>query len=211
LVVINKEYPVVAPREASSVGNVYADHALLLREVVTEFVSLGCRRLLFCHDPGCCDANRLMQAAFLDETARHVEGGLAATTFVPGRGADAPARFRRLIEDGWNWDAVFIDGCAQADAFVREAERAGLRNGGDYILISTSCIEGERTRSGAEIAAYTQQPRRNGEAAWKMLYRMIEEGAAAAGQVRIPYLRASVNDSVGLEIVEKRGLGSERT
>jgi DNA-binding LacI/PurR family transcriptional regulator len=183
-VVVNSHYD---KWDIAKLGCAHSDHYLLMKEVLAEFRSLGCKSVVQIHDHRLCDVNFHMFNAFQEAAEKLAEEGVVASSLIPDN-----ARFKQQMENafaaGQKWDGVFIDGPWLAEGFVTAGKKHGLEPGRDYQLITSSTIDGETTPSRSEISAYTHQPEQVGAAAWDVMRELIGGGTEQPLRL-VPYKR----------------------
>jgi DNA-binding LacI/PurR family transcriptional regulator len=160
-------------------------------DAVAELAARGCCTALLVIDPYACDANAQMTAGFHDAVAARAGAGMVGATLSPS-GADFAVQMRNAFAAGQRWDGILVDGVWLAEIVLEEAERAGLRPGTDFHLITTDVIEGATTRRRLETSAYTHQPDRVGAEAWRLLQALMQ-GEPCEQAVLVPYQREVIS------------------
>jgi LacI family transcriptional regulator len=188
LVVLNKT---IGRNLPGPFGNVNSDHARLIKEVIEEFVSAGCKTILEIVDPNYCDANFKIAEAFARETAKYSSRGVIGSTLSPSVD-NFREQMANFFKSKQKWDGIFIDSVTLVDILAEEAEKAGLKPGKDFYLISSGTENGKSSSSRREKSTYTHQPKEVGRNGWKLLYSLIN-GKECEKTVLVPYKRYKVN------------------
>lgn len=198
LVVVNRNLP--AGLDAPGVACVLSDHERMMREVVGEFVALGCRRLLNFSAPGPTDANRAVHEAFRAEIAAHSGSGLIGSTMEPVWEHFQP-QAEAVFGPDRAWDGIFVDGAAPARELARVAAARGLAMGKDFQLLVTDAFpEAEEYQPREplvrrERAVYWQQPRIVGGEAWRLMTALLQGEKLAQREIRVPYVREAIRQA----------------
>lgn len=198
LVVLNRNLP--AGLDTENAACVLSDHERMMRDVVGEFVSLGCRRLLNFSAPGPPYANRAVHAAFRAEMEVRAGSGIIGNTMAPVWEHFKP-QVNAVFEQDGAWDGIFVDGGQVARELVGVAEAHGLAVGTDFQLIVTDAFPEteEYTKreplARRERAVYWQQPRIVGEEAWRLMASMLRGAGCPRREVRVPYVREAIRQA----------------
>lgn len=189
-VVVNFDW---APSPDVPVGCVRSDHEGMVRSAMDDFTALGCRTILFIIDPRWINANRIAHDTFLSEAGARAPAGVVGTVLVP-YAENCRIQIRNALASGHRWDGILTDAHADAEVYVEEAQALGLLPGRDFHLITSDTMDGRTTKSRVEYRAYTQQPERVGDAAWRVLRGLIA-GEPGVRTVRTPYRAIDCTDS----------------
>ncbi len=178
---------------AAPFGNVCSDHDSMIRDVLDEFVSLGCKSVLAVHDYTSCSANRTIFESFVKYTAALAKKEITGTTLVPNL-EEMRLQMGNLFRSGQRYDGIYVDNPGHADMVHEEAVKAGLRAGRDFHLITSGLHKDAHTAGSVERCVFNQQPYMLGTEAWHLLKGLIA-GEKPRGAVLVPYSRIEINHS----------------
>jgi len=181
LVVVNRSWPGAG---TGLVRAVLSDHERAIREVVDELVRRGRRRLVEVTYPDACDANQRMHAGFVEGVARHAAAGVQGRTLAP---PSAYAHAAEQLMAQRDWDGIYTDGIAFANALLEAADRRGQVPGRDFELITTDCMDASTSRTRREAMAWTQQPDTVGRETWRVMRALLAGATDVPAETRIPY------------------------
>jgi DNA-binding LacI/PurR family transcriptional regulator len=182
-VLVNKDIEI----KNDNVGNVHSDHFKLMKNVVDEFLSLGCKQIISFHDYRAREPNHWMFEAFTKSAARYVNDGVIGTSIIPDY-KHIEQQVKNIFASFKPPLGIFVDGVDEGETFLKIAEQTNLKHGKDFFLITSSCILGETTPTKREISAYTHQAEKIGETAWKVMWKMLN-GKNGKRKELLPYLR----------------------
>jgi len=190
VVVLNRNLPQGATRR---IACVHSDHYAMTQQVVDEFVSLGCRKILNFSDTKSTFAHAMTFDAFSSIASRLAAKGVIIRTVPPvWEGNDPQAAGLFTAWEGW--DAVFINSSLVTGSFLREAENHNLHAGRDFQLITTDAFleeapYGKPKSLRRERTFFIQQPYRVGEAGWAMMDVLLAKDDPSVKEHLIPYVR----------------------
>jgi DNA-binding LacI/PurR family transcriptional regulator len=181
-VIVNRHYPV---EQKLTVGNVRTDHQLLIENIMTQFLELGCKSVLAFHDYLNCDPNRQLNNAFIDIINHKLHNTILGTTVIPSQ-ENLHNQIRNLFKNSQNWDGILVDGFATADLILEVAKKCGLKHKKDFHLIVEDCYKQDDSCSMHEATSYVQSPVEVGAAAWQLMHKLINEETTQR-EILIPY------------------------
>lgn len=178
---------------------VYSDHLRMMREMVDEFVGMGCRSILnFCGSQTVF-ANLKAYDGFNAAIAAYAGEGVLGTSLPP-----QPDRFenlaRSIFDNRRRWDGIFVDGRLTANTLVEEAERQGMIVGRDFEMITTDAYHDRYAQHHGtdprrrEISVYWQQPDEVGCSAWESMSALLN-GKPGQREILVPYQREKLRSS----------------
>ena len=187
-VVVNKDLK----QTSELVGNVHSDHFKLMKNVVDEFVALGCKQLISFHDYRSREPNHWMFEAFSLRSTKYVNNGVIGTSIIPDYN-NLNQQIKNILSSVKPPLGIFVDGPNEGELFLQLAKSLNLINGKDFFLISSSCFLGETTPSRGEVSAYTHQAEKMGATAWDVMWQILS-GKDKPRKRLIPYLKNLIDD-----------------
>lgn len=171
-----------------NLGCVRSDNEKFVKDLTSDFLSDGCRKILAIYDDSVSDTNMQVDKFIRREGERLAASGVSIDSLVPDRHNLKP-QFLELFRHWRNWDGVFIDHSAYGDVLTEAADECGVKAGKDFVLITTNVREGRFTRDCVERSFYYQDGLTMGREAWRLMSALVDKTGEGNRTVLVPYLK----------------------
>jgi len=171
-IMLNQPYDCI---QLENCANIISDHQKLVNDIMEEFTKRKRKNILSVNDYNFCVPNLCVFDAFQLKSKEFSKDGVKVVNLLPSAD-NFEKQISDLFESGQRFDGVYIDGEEFVEAYVRVADKYGMKCGKDYDLhISSVDPEISRVDFDFPLTMHIQQGEKMGTQTWETMKKIINK------------------------------------